>query len=198
MLRSFWWLRQVSHRSDKAPHDISAGASTYSLILFDQITLHLHSCKDQTKKNMPLFLAASVKSAVILGALIGCGVAVATNDKVLEFTAEKFQKWADELNKHLREKRQKIGTSVASGVSSYVEELDFMSGVTTPAATDEEYEESDFESDREKRDLASGSFEIIHAAEYESETDSVLSTEYESDLATLTDQVRRRPQRSFN
>ncbi|GEQ70878.1 hypothetical protein JCM33374_g4558 [Metschnikowia sp. JCM 33374] len=95
---------------------------------------------------MPLFLAVTAKSALVVGATIGLAAAVLSNDRVIEFAAETLQKGADHLNEHLKNKRAKVAHCIAMGFHT---DPVLASEATTPSVSDDEYQESEKETESE-------------------------------------------------
>ena len=89
---------------------------------------------------MPLLIAATAKSALMLGATIGFTVAVISNDRVIELTAEILQKGADCLNEHLKKKANKIARCPTGCDRMHTKGV-CASEATTPSVTDDEYDD---------------------------------------------------------
>ncbi|OBA20031.1 hypothetical protein METBIDRAFT_13056 [Metschnikowia bicuspidata var. bicuspidata NRRL YB-4993] len=91
---------------------------------------------------MPLFLAASLKTALMLGATIGLVAALISNDKITEKAAQAFQKGADRLNDRLKHRRKMIGNEIVMAEDYDIHpEQGIVSDVATPNITDDEREE---------------------------------------------------------
>lgn len=85
-------------------------------------------------------IVASAKTAFTVGAILGGTVALATNDRFLEFTANLLQHGADRLHEHIRNK--KMAAAPVSGLGDPGPWS--QSEMTTPSATDDESETSAF------------------------------------------------------
>lgn len=107
---------------------------------------------------MPLFLAASVKSALLIGAVVGGTVALVSNkDKLMEITAGILQKGADVLNERVEKNKIKMACSMRDGeLADFESSAD--SEATTPETTD--FEESETDEDWEDEGKSSGYSEI--------------------------------------
>lgn len=107
---------------------------------------------------MPLFLAASVKSALLIGAVVGGTVALVSNkDKLMEITAGILQKGADVLNERVEKNKIKMACSMRDGeLAEFESRAD--SEATTPDTTD--FEESETDEDWDDEGKSSGYSEI--------------------------------------
>lgn len=108
---------------------------------------------------MPIFIAATAKSALLIGATIGFAAAVISNDRVIEIAAETLQKGADRLNEHLMKKRNRVANSVAiGGHMPYVDHA-MESEATTPSVSEDEFDNSGDETELEFEEATSSGYE---------------------------------------